>query len=342
MNDAGMFTCSNPGCDKTFTTLYSAGIHSKTLSCSFFTGESEKVACPNNCGRKFTRIENAKTHAKSKQCPENPERKNDPNYKSALRHTIIDGKKPCSSCKQILSTDNFGKEGTAYGCHTCTAIHGMSSSVRKKARDENHPEEAIPTVEDIRSLYTENCPIFGIKLQYGGADTQDFSATCDAYDHSKGHCKGNLRIISRKANTIKNNANYQEMETLLTALKNWSMPHPTTITNTIPNKESLKGMFKRAKNRSKQKGVPCTITEQYIYILGSSIEHCPISGNKLQYGGGKKCDNSASLDRYIPHLGYTPENVWIISDKMNRMKSDATIEEIERVLTYMSDLKPAP
>lgn len=39
-------------------------------------------------------------------------------------------------------------------------------------------------------------------------------------------------------------------------------------------------------------------------------------------------DNSVSIDRKDPNLGYTTENVVLCTRKVNRMKSDATVEEL--------------
>lgn len=36
-----------------------------------------------------------------------------------------------------------------------------------------------------------------------------------------------------------------------------------------------------------------------------------------------------SLDKIIPKLGYVKGNVWVVSNKANRIKSNATIEELE-------------
>ena len=55
-----------------------------------------------------------------------------------------------------------------------------------------------------------------------------------------------------------------------------------------------------------------------------------------------KCTGSASpdgpaLDRIDPSRGYTPDNVWIISYRMNRIKNDATPRELALVSRAVND-----
>jgi hypothetical protein len=63
---------------------------------------------------------------------------------------------------------------------------------------------------------------------------------------------------------------------------------------------------------------------------------CPVLGIKLTYNGqsGAK-DTRASLDRLKPAMGYIKENVRVISMRANRIKSDATIEELQKIIAYM-------
>lgn len=51
--------------------------------------------------------------------------------------------------------------------------------------------------------------------------------------------------------------------------------------------------------------------------------------------GGSRTDNSPSLDRFDNDKGYTPENVRVISWRANRIKNDGTIEEHEKIVSYM-------
>ena len=84
-------------------------------------------------------------------------------------------------------------------------------------------------------------------------------------------------------------------------------------------------MRQNARARAREAGVPFTIGVEDIVIP----THCPILGIPLfrtkGRGGG---DNSPSLDRIEPERGYVPGNVIVISNRANRLKSDATVKEL--------------
>lgn len=90
-------------------------------------------------------------------------------------------------------------------------------------------------------------------------------------------------------------------------------------------------MILTVKSRAKAKGIPFTITVDDITIPS----HCPVLGIELVKGTGRgPKENSPSLDRFDPTLGYVPGNVYVISARANKIKSDATIDELEKVLAY--------
>lgn len=62
---------------------------------------------------------------------------------------------------------------------------------------------------------------------------------------------------------------------------------------------------------------------------------CPILGIPLQPRGDNK-DFSPSLDKVIPARGYVAGNVAVISNRANRIKSDATLEELKSIVAYVS------
>ena len=82
-----------------------------------------------------------------------------------------------------------------------------------------------------------------------------------------------------------------------------------------------KEMLIRNKARAKRKGIIFTITLEDIPEIPT---HCPVLKTPMFM---------PSLDRLIPGLGYIPGNVRVISQRANRIKADATIEELERVLS---------
>lgn len=85
-----------------------------------------------------------------------------------------------------------------------------------------------------------------------------------------------------------------------------------------------------AKKRAKIKGIEFSLELKDMPYIP---EYCPILGIKIEpnkYAGPKDC--SPSLDRINPNFGYVKGNVRIISNRSNRIKSDATLEELELIL----------
>jgi len=60
--------------------------------------------------------------------------------------------------------------------------------------------------------------------------------------------------------------------------------------------------------------------------------HCPVLGIPLDR---RNSDHAPSVDRFDNNKGYTKDNINIISQRANRVKSDATLEEIEKLYRWM-------
>jgi hypothetical protein len=90
-------------------------------------------------------------------------------------------------------------------------------------------------------------------------------------------------------------------------------------------------MLNRSRARAKKSGLDFNLTEDDIIIP----THCPLLGIELYTAEGRKSvkDNSASLDRIDSSKGYVKGNVWVISNKANTMKSNATLEEMKTLVT---------
>ena len=100
-------------------------------------------------------------------------------------------------------------------------------------------------------------------------------------------------------------------------------------------KNPKKFIFTQKKSAAKRLGIP-------FELVFSEIEWpdvCPVLGIKLDYGPkngrGTYQDNSPSFDRLRNDCGYTRGNVRIISMRANRIKSDATLADLEAVCLYV-------
>lgn len=83
-------------------------------------------------------------------------------------------------------------------------------------------------------------------------------------------------------------------------------------------------LLKQAKRRAKEKSLEFTLTLEDIKIP----EKCPIMDKVLQYIPDGYSDYSPSIDRVDSSKGYTKDNIQIISTIANRMKWNATQEQL--------------
>jgi len=95
-------------------------------------------------------------------------------------------------------------------------------------------------------------------------------------------------------------------------------------------------MLVLAKRRAKRKGVYFELRLCDIVVPS----HCPALGIPLFVGDGYSSQNSPTLDRYIPSMGYVPGNVGVISALANSIKQNATPEQIQAVAKWALTVWP--
>lgn len=84
-------------------------------------------------------------------------------------------------------------------------------------------------------------------------------------------------------------------------------------------------IWNSCRNRCRRRNIEFNITVNDIKIP----THCPYLGvelTRIRYKGRQ--DYNPSLDRIDPTKGYTKDNIEVISDKANRMKNNANLEEL--------------
>ena len=128
----------------------------------------------------------------------------------------------CSNCKHIKSSQEFNwhvkgifiKKPTCKECDKTwqrkyrvdNKEKYLLETARKRAKQKGFDFNL--TIEDI--VIPDICPVLGIQLCKSNDKTLDSSPSLDRVDSTKGYVKGNVRVISHRANTIKNYGNLEE------------------------------------------------------------------------------------------------------------------------------------
>jgi hypothetical protein len=114
-----------------------------------------------------------------------------------------------------------------------------------------------------------------------------------------------------------------------TSIKSCGCKNPGSTTHGLSNTAQYH-MWEAAKFRAKDRGLNFDIEVADIVIP----EMCPVLGLRLKANVGisKVRHSSPTLDRIDSSKGYIKGNVRVISHRANTLKSDATVEELSKVL----------
>ena len=100
-------------------------------------------------------------------------------------------------------------------------------------------------------------------------------------------------------------------------------------------KRMLSNAKKRAKNPKSPKQF--NITAEDVLRVWPQDNRCPVLGYVLNQGNTKfSFDTSPALDRIDSNKGYTPDNIIVMSNKANTLKSNATWQELKRIVDYIN------
>lgn len=106
------------------------------------------------------------------------------------------------------------------------------SQCKYRAEKKNIPFDI--TVDDLLDVYEENCPYLGIRLTISGNSRNEPSAlSIDKIIPELGYVKGNIKIISYKANMMKSDA---DLNSLVLFAKNVLRMFPETEIEEVKNR----------------------------------------------------------------------------------------------------------
>ena len=94
-------------------------------------------------------------------------------------------------------------------------------------------------------------------------------------------------------------------------------------------------MYQSAKTRAKRKGLDFKLNPDDLTLP----DKCPVLGIPLIVSEETASNNSPTIDRIDNSKGYIPGNIIIISFKANTIKNTASIEDLQKVLTFYQGLQ---
>lgn len=140
-----------------------------------------------------------------------------------------------SVCKACASefTFHFPTKNKFYCSSECRVLGNRANHIKRASTD---PVQnwlwALPVrakrkglefnLEREDLIVPEVCPVFHIPLKFykgTGKTRQPDSPSVDRIDNTKGYVKGNVRIISNRANVLKSNATLEELEAIVRYMK---------------------------------------------------------------------------------------------------------------------------
>jgi t-SNARE complex subunit (syntaxin) len=146
--------------------------------------------------------------------------------------------KICKECNQSLNLNKFSliekwnvNSGTRDICKKCSIRIRQTEKLNRdwkvdaakllykniKSRCKRIEREFSIELEDI--IIPEKCPVFGFELKREDKQTWMCAPSVDRIDSSKGYIKGNITVVSRRANILKRDATVDELEQLLNYYK---------------------------------------------------------------------------------------------------------------------------
>ena len=186
------------------------------LECNSPLGKRQKKFC----SRKCMNVRNAREFG-MKHREENPNR-----YKV------------CGECNQSLNLNKFSliekwniNSGTRDVCKKCSKTIQQTEKLNRdwkvdaakllykniKSRCKRIGREFSIELDDI--IIPKKCPVFGFDLKREDRETWMCAPSVDRIDSSKGYIKGNITVVSRRANILKRDATVEELEQLFNYYK---------------------------------------------------------------------------------------------------------------------------
>ena len=92
-------------------------------------------------------------------------------------------------------------------------------------------------IEESDIIIPKICPILEVPIILGSKGNYEYTSSLDRIDNSKGYIKGNIQVISKKANSMKNSATLEELQKFCTNILRYSLNITEQESNESKDKE---------------------------------------------------------------------------------------------------------
>lgn len=269
---------------------------------------------------------------------------------------IDDGTKYCTSCKEEHDINDFVIDTSISGGHRsqCKKMHALSMKqiksklenflvlIVKNMRSNAKKRKIHVTINynDIHVLYTAQngkCALTGTvmthtQLTERTEDSQHIlnpeNISIDRIDSSKGYTKDNIQLVCAIVNRIKYTLSLEQLINFCldvqihkTYKKYNEIVSPTEL-DKVPGQmvKRIKQKLNFTQGNAKRRDLNVEIEEEQLLCLyKKQLGLCAITGCQLTCD---KSDSDISVDRTDSSESYTEENVQLISELANHIKSD--------------------
>ncbi len=290
------------------------------------------------------------------------------------------GTKKCSNCGNEKNVDDFpkdknNKDGLNSRCKICNVLKTKLSSSKFSGFISKIYNDAVRnakrrnlyfgiTKDDIVDIYnsqSSKCAITNINMEYSVMKERQegdphilnpYNMSIDRIDSKKGYVKNNIQLVCAFVNRIKLDMSSLDMYELANKVKYWSldtdfnrlcsiMNKPKVNSKCVINddiKKHIKYKYDCMIHNAKKRNIKVFITiDDLLELYKKQNGKCNLSGDMLTYN---KSDSDISIDRINSINAYSKNNVQLITNTMNFMKSDAPNDIFVKFCTDIGTCAP--
>lgn len=266
----------------------------------------------------------------------------------------LEGTKICYKCKinkhvNQFDADIYGSKGLQSYCKKCRididckSLSKYDNFIRNlfqdlKTRAKKKRLQLTISIDDIKNLYikqNKKCAITGQKLTHvkKKRDTiqhiiNKWNISVDRIDSSVGYILDNIQLVGAIINRMKYTLNHNDFINLCHLIVNKSDDciEPSFDDNYIEKFINLKYIWCRDNAKRRNKSIEFNITKIDIEILYyKQLGLCALTEKVMTYENGLF---DISIDRINSSKGYTIDNIQLICNIINNIKSDLSNNEL--------------